>query len=121
MRSISLAMALAVLSLAGAAGAGTLDDMISPVSFPTLNEDPRIDTELRPMFLWTQIDDDFLTDGGNYSVLAVQARAALTERLALIATKDGYVFWRPPSPRWPSGSAGASIPTSTWAPPASSR
>lgn len=72
-----------------------LDDMISPVSMPTVNEDPRIDTELRPMFMWTNISKDFVTRGGNYSVVAAQARFAITDYLAFIATKDGYIWLRP--------------------------
>ena len=77
------------------AGERPLDDMISPVSMPTVNEDPRVDTELRPMYMYTQISNDFVTNGGNYSVVAVQARVALTDRIGFIATKDGYIFLRP--------------------------
>lgn len=72
-----------------------LDDMISPVSSPTVNEDPRVDTELRPMYMYTQISKDFVTNGGNYSVVAAQVRVAITDRIAFIATKDGYIFLRP--------------------------
>jgi hypothetical protein len=73
----------------------SLDDMISPVSMPTVNEDPRVDTELRPMYMYTQISEDFVTNGGNYSVVAAQARFAITDRIGIIATKDGYIFLRP--------------------------
>jgi hypothetical protein len=89
---------LAVVLVAGfgaRANGGSLEDMISPVSVPTLNEDPRMTTEVRPMFLRTEISDEFVTNGGDYTVLAAQARLALTDRIALIATKDGYVWWRP--------------------------
>lgn len=72
-----------------------LDDMISPVSMPTVNEDPRLDTELRPMYMYTRISDHFVTNGGNYSVVAAQARFKLTDYLAIIATKDGYIFLNP--------------------------
>lgn len=72
-----------------------LDDMISAVSMPTVNEDPRVTTELRPMYMYTKISKDFVTNGGNYSVVAAQARVALTDRFALIATKDGFIFLRP--------------------------
>jgi len=99
-----VASALSALVVFGARGAvapaeardhSSLDDMISPVSMPTVNEDPRIDTELRPMFMYTKISDDFVTNGGNYSVVAVQARVAITDRIGFIATKDGYIFLRP--------------------------
>ena len=59
---------LAVLcSLAvGPAFAGSLDEMISPVSSPTVNEDPRNVTDIRPMYMYTSIPNDFITGGGNY-------------------------------------------------------
>lgn len=52
-------------------------------------------TEIRPFFLYTEISDDFVTQGGSYSVVAVQLRVAITDRIALIATKDGYIFLDP--------------------------
>lgn len=90
-------IATIALALAGAApaAAGPLEDMISPVSMPTVNEDPRVTTELRPMYMYTKISDDFVTNGGNYSVVAVQARVAITDRIGFIATKDGYIFLNP--------------------------
>jgi hypothetical protein len=94
------AMALALGILVGAAPAraqsrSSLDEMISPVSMPTVNEDPRVDTELRPMYMYTNISKDFVTNGGNYSVVAAQARVAITDRIGFVATKDGYIFLRP--------------------------
>ena len=90
------AVALLVwLGLAWPAAAGPLEEMISPVSAPTLNEDPRSTTEIRPMFLYTSIANSFATGGGHYEVVAVQARAALTDRLSFIATKDGFIWLRP--------------------------
>lgn len=78
-----------------AAVASPLEEMISPVSVPTLNEDPRIDTELRPMYMFTSIANDFVTNGGRYQVAAVQARVAITDRIGFIATKDGYIWLSP--------------------------
>jgi hypothetical protein len=72
-----------------------LSDMISPLSVPTINEDPRITSEIRPIFMYTGISNDFVTSGGHYVVTALQARLALTDRLGLIATKDGYIFLWP--------------------------
>lgn len=77
---------------AGVAVAGGLTDMISPVSAPVTNEDPRITTELRPMYLYHQISNDFVTGGGRIHAVAVQVRVALTERIGFIATKDGYAW-----------------------------
>lgn len=90
------------------AHAGELEDMISPVSAPTLNEDPRIDTELRPMYMFTSIANDFATQGGRYQVVAVQARAALTDRIGFIATKDGYI-WLDPNEAVPDHSGWANV------------
>jgi hypothetical protein len=92
-------VATAALAAPGAVSAeppvSRLDQMISPVSVPTVNEDPRITTELRPMYLYTTIPGSFVTGGGHYSVVAVQARVAITDRIGFIATKDGYIYLRP--------------------------
>ncbi|MCX8071421.1 MAG: hypothetical protein N3C12_03060 [Candidatus Binatia bacterium] len=71
------------------------DDLISPVSNPTLFEDPRVTTEVRPIFVYHEISDQFVSSGGNAKVAAVQLRVALTDRLGFIATKDGYVWLEP--------------------------
>jgi len=89
------ALGIPFLASARSAAAGPLEEMISPVSIPTINEDPRIDTELRPMYMYTSIANSFVTGGGNYSVAAVQLRAAITDRIGFIATKDGYVWLNP--------------------------
>ncbi len=93
---LEAALALALMK-PGALLADSLSEMISPVSAPTINEDPRIDSEIRPMFLHTDISSDFVTNGGHYDVVAIQARLAITDRFGLIATKDGYIFLRPRS------------------------
>lgn len=86
---------LACVAFATTAQAGALDEMISPVSSPTVNEDPRNTTEIRPLFIYHHISDDFLLGEGDLQVLAVQARVALHERFSFIATKDGYVWLKP--------------------------
>lgn len=68
---------------------------ISPVTNPLFFEDPQVNSEIRPIFVYHQLDDDFLTGGGNVRVYAVQARYAVTDRLAIIATKDGYIEFNP--------------------------
>lgn len=71
------------------------DDFISPMSNPIYFEDPRTLTELRPIFLHHALPERMGTpgiDGGEIQVLAAQIRLALTERLSLIATKDGYTW-----------------------------
>ena len=71
------------------------DHAISPVSNPLFFEDPLIHSEIRPLFVQHNIDSSFATKGGNARVYAIQLRYALTERLALIATKDGYIEFNP--------------------------
>jgi len=68
---------------------------ISPVSSPTNFEDPRATTEVRPIFMYHMLNGGFVSDGGEAYVAAVQARAALTDRLSIIATKDGYIWLNP--------------------------
>jgi len=75
--------------------------LISPVANPIYFEDPRITTEARPIFLQHWLPDTFKFAGGSaplggdVRVYALQLRYALTERLAFIATKDGYIEFRP--------------------------
>ncbi|MGE4060190.1 MAG: hypothetical protein AB7E69_15105, partial [Sphingomonadales bacterium] len=63
---------------------------VPSVSNPLFNESPLITTEVRPIYIHHRIPDGFLTGGGNVDVAAVQARLAITDRLAIVATKDGY-------------------------------
>jgi hypothetical protein len=67
--------------------------MTNPVYF----EDPRNLTEARVIFLNNQVPGAVL-GGGPVQLLATQLRAALTERLSVIATKDGYIFAGDDSP-----------------------
>ena len=62
---------------------------IAPVANPIFFEDAIIRSEIRPIFAYHRIDDGFL-GGGDAQLYAVQIRYAITERLALIATQDGY-------------------------------
>ncbi|PKP75608.1 MAG: hypothetical protein CVT84_02340 [Alphaproteobacteria bacterium HGW-Alphaproteobacteria-6] len=74
----------------GSFGPGGFSRYVPPVSHPTLNESPFITTEIRPIFAYHNIPNDFLTDGGDVRVVALQARYAFSDRFALIATTDGY-------------------------------
>jgi len=67
------------------------DRFISPMTNPVYFEDPRNLTEAKLLFLNHRIPGNVL-GGGNVQLAAVQLRFALTERLSLIATKDGYIF-----------------------------
>jgi len=74
---------------------------ISPVGNPILFEDPRIYTELHPVYMHHILPGTFgfkggsVALGGSVDVVAAQIRVKLTDRLALIATKDGYIAFRP--------------------------
>jgi hypothetical protein len=76
-------------------------DTISPVANPIYFEDPQIDSEVRPIFLEHRLPSTFhfaggtAPLGGEIQIFALQLRYALTDRLALIATKDGYIASRP--------------------------
>ena len=63
---------------------------IAPVSKPIFFEDPVIRNEIRPIFVFHRIDDNFVTGGGEAYLYALQLRYAITDRLALIATQDGF-------------------------------
>jgi hypothetical protein len=64
------------------------DSFISPMTNPTFFEDPRNLTELRGIFLQHKVP--LTAAGGDIQLYALQFRAKLTERLSLIAPKDGY-------------------------------
>jgi len=83
------------VTLLASGAAAEMDDFISPVTNPVNFEDPRATTEIRPIYAYHKIPNDFVTQGGYANVAAVQLRVALTDRFALIATKDGYVWLHP--------------------------
>lgn len=66
------------------------DHTISPVANPIFFEDPVIRSEVRPIFAHHRIDDGFITGGGEAQLYAVQLRYAINDRLAFIATQDGF-------------------------------
>jgi len=66
------------------------DNTISPVANPIFFEDPVIHSEIRPIFAYHRIDSGFITGAGEAQLYAVQLRWAITDRLAFIATQDGF-------------------------------
>jgi len=64
-------------------------------SLPFLFEDPFITTDIRAWGLWHDLPNSSIFGGGDVWAAAVQARIALTDRLAFIATKDGYTYMNP--------------------------
>ncbi len=69
-------------------------DFISPMTNPVFFEDPRIQTEAKLLFINHRIPS---AAGGNGAQLyAMQVQAALSDRLAIVADKDGYVVSQNP-------------------------
>jgi hypothetical protein len=64
---------------------------IAPVVNPIFFETALIQSEVRPLFAYHNFDKDFLGADVNAQVYAVQLRYAVNDRLAIIATKDGYM------------------------------
>lgn len=88
--AVGLMAALSPLT-ANAEHGSALDHMISPVTNPTIFEDPRPSTEIRPIFVYHKLPAEFLTGSGDAQLWAVQARFKVNDRLGIIATKDGYL------------------------------
>ncbi len=66
----------------------SFSDFLSPVTNPVYFENPRTVTEARVLFLHQKFPMTAL--GGDVDILTLQLRAALTDRLSIIATKDGF-------------------------------
>lgn len=64
-------------------------DAVDPVSAPLTFESPLVHTSVRPVALYHSIPETNLLGGGRLKAFAVQARWAVTDRFAVIATKDG--------------------------------
>jgi hypothetical protein len=71
---------------------------VAPMSMPYLFEDPYVTTELNLVGIYHGFPSDSVFNGGEAGVVALQARLAITDRLAFIATKDGYMVNRPDHP-----------------------
>lgn len=69
-------------------------DFISPMTNPVFFEDPRNLTEARAIFINHQLPTAL--GSNSVQVYALQLRAALTDRLSLIATKDGLIYTQSP-------------------------
>lgn len=79
------------------------DNFIGPVSNPVLSKDARSLTEARLLFIQNKIDPQHPLGSGDIQAYAMQIRLALTERLTLIADKDGYAVISPASGRTQKG------------------
>jgi hypothetical protein len=77
---------------------GRYEGFVAPISHPYLFEDPFITTGIQAVGLWHEYPERSAMMGGEAWDVAVQARVALTDRLAFIATKDGYIWTKPDNP-----------------------
>lgn len=66
------------------------DDFISPMTNPVFFEDPRTLTEARFIFFNHWLPESL--GGSDARLIAMQVRAALTDRLSIVAAKDGYIM-----------------------------
>ncbi|MEX0596380.1 MAG: hypothetical protein WD512_07750, partial [Candidatus Paceibacterota bacterium] len=66
------------LTITGLAFAGSLEEIASPVSNPVNFEDPRIQSNIKPLYVHHKIDNNFVTGGGDVDIYALQIRYALT-------------------------------------------
>jgi hypothetical protein len=77
---------------------GRYEGFVPPMMHPYLFEDPFITTGVSLWGLWHEFPDSSILEGGQLWDVALQARVAVTDRIAFIATKDGWVSFRPGNP-----------------------
>lgn len=69
---------------------------VAPVTSPYFHENSFITSDVRAWYVYHQFDNDGVANGGiggDVQVAAVQIRLALTDRLQLVAYKDGYAWF----------------------------
>lgn len=86
---------------------GRFDGFVQPMSMPYLFEDPFITTGANLVGIWHGMKKNGALDPGYAGVLALQLRLAITDRLAFIATKDGFMMFRPDTKQSAAGVVGA--------------
>ncbi len=76
-------------------------DFVAPLTSPYFHEDSFVTNDVRAWYVHHKFGDSVglagggkLPQGGSAQVIAVQARLALTDKLQLVAYKDGYVITR---------------------------
>jgi hypothetical protein len=68
---------------------------VPPLTFPYFNESAQIRNELRPIYMYNAIPEDFVSvagfdTSGEVHAVTLQARVAVTDRIAILFTKNGY-------------------------------
>lgn len=71
------------------------DHFYDPISNPLYHESAIVKTQAKFLYLYHEFPDGNALDGGQLNSVALQLRVALTDRLAFIATKDGYTWFDP--------------------------
>ncbi len=66
------------------------ENFFDPIGQPLYFETPFINTNVRILYIYHKFPEKGQIRGGDLNVLAAEARLALTDRLAFIATKDGH-------------------------------
>ncbi len=74
---------------------GRWEGFRKPIASPYLFEDPFITTGAYAYHVYHEFPDRSVLGGGHANVAALQLRIALTDRIALIATKDGRAWVDP--------------------------
>ena len=74
---------------------GRYEGFVPTMMHPYLFEDPFITTGVSAWGIYHEFPPDMVLDGGHLWAAALQARVAITDRVAFIATKDGFVNFRP--------------------------
>ena len=94
MNASRISLATVTLATVGLAATAIAQDWtaqaIAPVTNPIFFESPLAQSEVRPIFMHHRLDSGFV-GGGSVNVYAVQLRYAVNDRLAIIATKDGFI------------------------------
>lgn len=80
---------------------GSFANARRPISNPTLFDLALPTTNLHPIFIWHELPEEINTTagklplGGDVEIYALQFEYALSERLSIVASKDGYVDMNP--------------------------
>lgn len=92
---VLLAACQSTNTTSGTKSAPWTDRIIAPITSPVTFESPVIQTNIRPIYAHHAFPSDSIFGGGALDVYALQLRYAVTDRLAIIATKDGYFDLQP--------------------------
>lgn len=90
-----------VIETTAPAPAGGFDSVRRPITNPTLFDLALPTTNIHPIVIYQNLPDFVNTVagpvplGGDFQVYALQFEYALSERLSIVATKDGYVDFNP--------------------------